>query len=297
MANHSYVPIDTVLYDISLLVDDSHYNETKFREWALQGYRKLGANNVYENKVALLGVEDHKSHIPLDLKYITQIAYYKAISDTDITELQRIMNLESEAHNPALRYIVDPTALPTLAATAMGNDLGSAWKPLRKSTNSFIKTVDMDYSIYGSDPSLRTLSYDCPECNHEYHVDPDGCITTTLKDGLLWISYLAYAKDSKGQVLIPDNEDLKEALVHFCLFKYWMSKATVKEQGSINERDWHLLRFQTLKAKAAAALNDPDAATLENMMQQRNRLLPRLNQADNFYSKLSNREVIDYRLR
>lgn len=295
MANYSYVSVDSVLYDISLLVDDTNYNEAKFREWAIQAYRKVGAQHIYQNKVALLLVEDHKSHIPLDLKFITQIAYYSGLTTQDVAAIQEQMNFTSSADNPALKYITDPTRLATLSATV--NSPASPWKPLRKSTNSFIKTVTYDYSIYGADSTnSRAANYDCQNCTHEYHVDPDGCITTTLKEGLIWISYLAYATNHDGHLLIPDDEDLKEALVHYCLFKYWMSKSVVKEMGSIQERNWHLERFQTLKMKAAAKLNEPDSATLENMLQQHNRLLPRLNMVDSFYSKLNNRESISERI-
>lgn len=48
-----------------------------------------------------------------------------------------------------------------------------------------------------------------------------------------------------------------------------------------------------MKAKAQATLNSPDISTMENIKNQVQRLVPRSNQFDNFFSKLNNREKLN----
>lgn len=296
MAISRYISIDSVLHDVSLILDDPHYNEHKMREWAIQGYRKLRVHDQYQVKVALLQVISHKVILPADLRHIAQIAYKTNVTTDQITELRRIMNIENEADNPALRYMVDPEGFATRILNTTLSGLGTPWKPMRRSTNSFIKTVGLDASIYGDDESTPNFNFthklNCPECEHEYTVDHNLCLTTTLADGFIWVSYLAHISDTKGRVLIPDDEDLKDALMHYCLYKYWLTKSSIKEEGAIRERDWHLSMYQTLKTKAAGNINMPDTDRMENIAQLTNRLVPRRHMYSGFFDKLNHRENI-----
>jgi hypothetical protein len=291
--NNSYVPIDSVLYDIALVLDDAHYNEHKFREWLIQGFRKLHVHEVYEKKLRIIRVEEHKAELPSDLKTIIQIGYKETLEASEISELQRIMNLENVKDNPALVYIQDPESLPNQAALATSTQY-SSWKPLRKSSTTFLPTVTVDYGLYGDSAEasyLYNAITNCPECEHEYSVDKANCLTTTLRSGYIWVSYMAHAQNDSGVLLIPDDEDLKEALLHYCLYKYWLIKSITKEESAFRERDWHLRRYQLLKAKAAGSLNMPDVDTMENILSQRNRLVPRSDLYYSFFQRLNNKTI------
>lgn len=291
--NNSYIPIDSVLYDIALVIDDSSYNEHKLREWLIQGFRKFQAHDLYQKKLRIIQVEEHKAELPSDLKYIIQIGYKVSLNNSDLSELQRMMNLENTKDNPALVYIQDNTSLPNQAIQASYNPY-SDWKPLRRSSTTFLPTIEVDYGMYGDTSEAGSLvsgfgTVNCPECEHEYSVDQSGCLTTTLRSGFIWLSYMAHASNSKGQLLIPDDEDLKEALLHYCLYKYWLVKSVLKEESSFRERDWHLRRYQLLKAKAVGTLNMPDVDTSENILSQRSRLLPRKDLYYSFFQRLNNK--------
>lgn len=267
--NFQYVPIDTVLYDLSLSLDPPHYNEHKFREWAIQGYRKLNSKDKYSEKVALTSVSNHKAQLPTDVKYLNQIAYKEVLSDVEeqiIADYLGIGDTESE-------YI-------SLSNWSEKFTRFTSWKPMKRSTNSFIYTVNLDNSIF---PTLNLQ--DC--CDHEYAVDQALCLTTTMKTGYIWVSYLAYATDDNCSILIPDDEDLKDALAHYCMYKFWNSKVITGDKLATHERDWNLLQYQTLLAKASGKLNSPDLDGLENIRAVTTRLLPRAEHARGFYSKLN----------
>lgn len=63
------------------------------------------------------------------------------------------------------------------------------------------------------------------------------------------------------------------------------------EQSSSNERDYHLSRFQMLGNKAVSDLNSPSLGVMENIKNYYNRIIPRENQADSFYSQLNTPEL------
>ena len=142
-------------------------------------------------------------------------------------------------------------------------------------------------------PSLY-IDLDCPGCSHEYTVNPDMSLTTTLKDGVLYVAYLRFPKNDSGDVLIPDNEELKEAIMHYCMWRYYIKKSLIGEDKSQQERDYHKQQFGLMKAKAQATLDSPDIAQMENLKAIRDRLNPRDNMYDNFFSKLNSRESLKY---
>jgi len=270
--NYQYIPIDAVLYDLSLDIDPPHYNEHKFREWAIKGYRKLQSKDKYAEKVALIQVEDHKAQLPTDVKFINQIAYKEYLaSDQDQALLDLLGIGETEA-----QFINTESWLSKLSQS-------TSWKPMRRSTNSFIHTANLTYTIF---PNLDTIE----DCCHEYTVDQGLCMTTTLRNGYIWLSYLAYATDDKCRILIPDDEDLKDAIGHYCMYRFWKSKVITGDRMAVTERDWNLSQYQTLLAKAAGKLNMPDSDGFENIRTTTTRLLPRTDFARSFYSKLNQQE-------
>jgi hypothetical protein len=272
--NFQYIPIDAVLYNLSLDIDPPHYNEHKFKEWAIRGYRKLNSIDKFAEKVSLIQVTEHKAQLPADVKYINQIAYKQSLNTTEDQALLDLLGIgETEE-----QFINTENWLNRLRRV-------TAWKPMKRSTNSFIYTVGLSSNIF---PNLEAV--EC--CDHEYTVDQGLCLTSTLRTGYIWISYLAYATDERCRILIPDDEDLKDAIAHYCMYRFWNSKVIGGDKLARAERDWNLSQYQVLLAKAAGKLNSPDADAFENIRSITTRLLPRAEHAKGFYSKLNQTEIL-----
>jgi len=284
-----YTSIDAILYDLSTTLSQFDIDETRMKEWAVKGLRKFNLPAKYTLKNCIIQVKDHKAEIPSDAKYITQIAYKENLSDVDLEILREIMNLNSEEDNPALVYIQDPNSLPKKALAAEFFHR-TTWKPLRLTSNNFHLSINEDLSIYANKEYLP-FYYDCPGCEHEYYIDENGCITTTLKNGLLYVAYQSAVTDD-GEYLIPDDENLKDALFHFCLYRYYLMKP-IDNQVQY-EREFHLSQYEVLKTKATADINQPDEAQMENIKNMLQRLIPRSNRRDQFFSKLHNKENINF---
>ncbi len=107
------------------------------------------------------------------------------------------------------------------------------------------------------------------------------------------VAYKGLPTDEEGNILIPDDETLKEALTHFVLYKYWLTKYLMKEEGAAQRMSNHLTMWSTL-SKKAMNLNLPNVSELENLKNINNRLVPRTNAHSQLFSRLNNQENIDF---
>ena len=263
----NYISIKSVLYDLSLTIDDRYWNETKMGEWAHRALRMVHTDQSLETKVTYLEVCEHKAILPTDLKFLTQVAYYSGANTTSL--------------------LGDINALDLPPDSELGTKLNQfntiTWKAMRLTTNPYHASICLDNSI----------TY-CTDCQHEFSVSKDLVLTTTLQTGVIMLSYLAWPKDDDGYALIPDNEFLKEAIFHYILYRYWLSKSMMMEEGSAAQVQFHLKMWNQLKAQAAGDLNKPDVNELENLKSQMNHLVPRASRFQQLFLTLGNRESINF---
>jgi hypothetical protein len=272
--NIDYIPIDSILFKLGSILESSEFSESKFREWAAEAYLSSQISCKYSDKVILQLVEEHKATMPRDMKYLNQIMYKEKLDSDEINEIKEQINLIPES------IVANPDALATRAFNTMRKY--NTWKPLRQSTSSFIKTVDSNLNI------VNAPTY-C--CDHEFTIDYSRCLTTTLPQGYILVSYKGIIQ-SDGNILIPNNESLKNALFHYCLYMHWMSKSLLKEQGSIQEREWHLQRYAYLIKKAVGEINMPSLNQLENLKNQSIKMKSSFNDFANGFQSLNKRELL-----
>lgn len=199
------------------------------------------------------------------------------------------MGLEQEDWNPATSHMTNPDGLPEKAVTVF-NDLSRIrWKPLRATSNPFLATIDDTVSLFTNSDFDPTNAANL-RCDHEYTVDPTGCITTTLPEGLLLVAYLRYPQDTSGVALIPDNIHVKNAIMYYVLWMYSMKKHLLTgEQKDERQIDRYLSMFQTAKIKVAGMFHI-DVDTMENIKAHRDHLVPRSERYSGFFSQLNQRE-------
>lgn len=269
-----YVSIRTILYDISTMLDSKEWNEANMLEWAFRALRKNKATTVYTTKVAFRNCIDHKFPLPSDLKFLNQIAYRICTQEDLIEEVKEVLGLNADEFANS--------SIPYSAVVNLYNAGFRRWTPLRLSSSPFASSI---HCHVGIPPT--------PKCEHDYTVDETLTVTTSLKEGQILISYLAYPQTEDGEALIPDNADLKDAIMHYCLYRHYMSKslkAMGTDQFADNQRSWHLSMYETLSAKAAGDSKLPTINQLENMKRQGNRLVPRAHQYNKFFLGLNQEE-------
>jgi len=93
----------------------------------------------------------------------------------------------------------------------------------------------------------------CPNissnCGLTYSLSPNGFITTSFESGNICLAYLKYAKDENDEYIIPDNEDLIQALANWCMAKHWELRMNMKEEGTFNIYSLYINKAQNLFQK------------------------------------------------
>lgn len=206
------------------------------------------------------------------------------------TRAYRQLNLESKWETKALEdQIVDykvtlPTDLKYLLQIAykVNNSLSNTpatYQPMKLATSAFAKSI----CLYGCVP-------ECTACQHQYTVSPTGIVSTTLETADILITYLAYPTDSEGDALIPDDENVKEALFHYVLYRYWLQKDLMKEDGAEKRMAFHLQMWNTL-SKKALSLNLPSLGQMENLKNIQNRLVQNEDHFRSLFTNLGGAQV------
>lgn len=260
----NYISIKSILYDLSLTISDRYWNETKMAEWAHRALRMIHTDQTLETHVVYLEVCNHKALLPSDLKYLTQIAYLD--KNTYVTNT---IGLDLPDNSGLADRLTVFNQVP--------------WKAMRLTSNPYHASICLDQSIIH-----------CTDCKHEFSVSHDMVLTTTLSNGYIMVSYQRYPKDAEGYASIPDNEYLKEAIFHFILYRYWLSKSMMLEEGSGQQMQFHLKMWNQLKAQASGDLNKPDINELENLSAQMNHLVPRNSRFQQMFLTLGNRERTNF---
>ena len=280
--NTKFVSIKSVLYELSTLIPEQHWNELHFLEWASKGLKRVKVPAKFQEVFCLLAVEDHKCTLPEDLKYIVQIVYNETdINNSDsVEELKRIMNLDSVVWNPALNHMENPN---NLANKALQVNTSSFWKPMTLASTTLFGALSCN------------INYSTQNCNNnkQYRQD-NNTITTDLKEGVIGLIYLKYPEDCEGDLLIPDNETLKEAIRTYCLYMYFSKKSIIGETNAYEKAMQYKIMFGHMAAKASAELNQPDIGQLENIKNMTQRLMPISNHFDSFFSNLNKKERLTY---
>lgn len=127
----------------------------------------------------------------------------------------------------------------------------------------------------------------CHNCKTDYTVDHNLVLTLSSNEGDVYVEYLAYPTED-GEFLIPDHEDVKEAIVNYILWKYWLSKSLMKEQGADNKTEY-FRNLYVMYSNKALSLSMPDVGQMENIKRQFNSLVPK-DDFSNLFVTLNNQE-------
>lgn len=243
-----WISLKTVLSDLSSTLPSNLWNEGSAIEWAFQAVRKIGAVEQYDRDIDVISIEDYKGELPSDY-YRIQLMAYKLDSSVSATDLASIrIDL---AHDNDLYY----TGFNGTSSFL------SEYKPLRLSTSPFATSVHCTDCV-----NLVALS------EHTYTVHPNGTITTSFQTGTVCCSYTKYAKDC-DTFLIPDDQDYIDALRSYIMMRIWEFRMNVKEEGSADLFMFYAGKWNIMRRSLVGKLKLPSIDELENIRQQRNRLI------------------------
>jgi len=246
---HKWITINTVLSDLAMTIPSQHWNESYAKEWAFQAVRKIGCVEQYDRDIDLIQITNYKGELPEDYYRLQLLAYKLDIDELTSADLADIR--EELNHDNDLYY----TGFNGTSA------FFSQYKPLRLATSPFAISVHCSDCV-----NLYSIS------EHTYTVHPNGTITTSFQNGSVCVSYLKYARDC-DTFLIPDDQDYIDALRSYIMMRLWEFRMNTKEEGSANLFAYYAGKWATMRKAVVGKLKLPSIDELENLRQQRNRLV------------------------
>jgi len=215
-------------------------DESTINKWALQGFRQNVTipSWIYELRFCLLQLDNHVATLPTGLKKISVAQYSKNLPPSVINNttdfIIPIINNERVFIAQAIVY-------------------------------QYFKPTSQTMRFVGQDSSL--LTQDCVnifcDCEIGFSIDRTlNTITTDMQDGYVILLYESEIQDEDGNFLIPNDEDLKQALSYYIEGMLQREFRGRHIQGASELMDDYLFKcnnkFQEFHSKNLLRYFDPD---------------------------------------
>lgn len=270
-----YVPLEAVLRPIYNLIEESNIDYNTVLDWAYDAMEALEVRYTYQEAIEFVQVVNHRAQVPIGLKYVEQILYKIDLDNDEEETILRIIRQDQSGNNETPSTTADEFYLSASHS--------ASWAPLRLASSIWARSVHCAVSpnIYAS-------------CEHEYTIDPNGCITTSFENGFLAIAFLSHPKNEEGQFLVPDERDYRQAVENYIFFKYWLQRFNMKEEGAERRMVYYQQQWDIFAAKVTGDLMIFSLDGLQNFQDQMLRIGPHTDSYDTGYGNLGRRERLRF---
>jgi hypothetical protein len=297
-----FVSIDRIF---SKLIRDTPLtdpNESDILEWTGEALEFINAIKAKQEAIAFMVVSNYQCDVPSNLHNIIQIArnnfYETEVTDGSITE---VLNPEVD-----IPIALDENGMPVnaydIAYYRPYFDLQyeySLWRsnstfqrcysPVRLTNHSFFNSIvcsedDTDCGITGGELYHNT--------QNEYTIIDGKVLRFNFPSGLVAISYLRNRLDENGAPMIPDDISFTSAIIAYIMMRHFKREFYLGREGAsqkvqLSQQDWNWY----VKQASTKSLIPNGIDELQNLVEQRNYLIPRRNAYANYFGNLNNREI------
>lgn len=326
MHQYQYTSLDRIFTKISRDLGLNDLNESDIIEWAGEALEAIGAVTAYEEAVAFIEVKNHQAEVPNRMHSIIQIAKNNCF-DRDIKDkkdiicpskiIQEMPSTEDTRYvNPCNCGVEDPctcngtkvdfTLLDCDGKPITGYDIAyyrpyfdlqyeyynwntstsyrSCYSPIRLSNNSFFN------SLVCEEPNTKHPLYQSAE--EEYTIIGGKILRFSFKEGSIAIAYNRQMIDEEtGYPMIPDDFSYTTAITKYITLRIMERDFYAGREGSHQrvqkaEADWHWY----CKQAGNKDLMPKGVDAWQNIMEQRNHILPKRGHYYSFFGKMSRDE-------
>ena len=295
--NFKYTTLDRVLSKLYRDLGLEEISETDVVEWAGEALEGIGVVSIYDEAVAFIGVENHQATLPNGLHSIIQVAksnYPKeeicpanvvadVIETTEVTVETCPVPLDCKGNlleQPELAYYRPYFDLQYEYHGWNSSKIRQGYSPLRLANHSFFNSV-----VCSEDDSLYSTS------TEEYTLQDDQ-IRTSFKEGQIAIAYTKQRIDEEtGYPMIPDDYSIITAITMYITMKYmsrlwYMGREGYADKMQKSESDWQWY----CKQASNRAMMPHGVDAYQNILEEKDYLIPRHNKYYGFFGKLGRAE-------
>lgn len=228
-----------------LTIDKSQYEEEDIIEWIINGLDIMNIKKAYQQEVLMIEVNNHKAILPCDLIQIEMVAspIENCLFNDDINNNSELKDCEC-----SIEYNKD-----YINKISNNNNFKVVGNYSRFFNSNYFKKNFQVLKLTNLPFASKYHCNTCPNinsnCEITYSLSPNGYISTPFENGIICLAYLKYAKDEDDEYIIPDNEDLIQALANWCMSKHWELRMNMKEEGAFNMYNLYINKAQQLFQK------------------------------------------------
>lgn len=318
MEQIQYTSIDRIISKVIRDLGVDNVNEGDLVEWTAEALEAIGAVTMYEEAVAFIEVKNHQCELPVGLHSIIQVARNYCFSDygredpfcpqkvVESVEERHINPCSCEAKNCENCSRIDYVLLDCEGKPITGYDVAyyrpyfdlqyeynlwcsnnfyrGCYTPVRLTNHTFFNTIVCEE---------RNMVY----CNYhdaqdEYTVIQGKLLRFSFQDGSIALSYLRQVVDEEtGYPMIPDHFSYTTAITKYITLRIMEREFYANREGAAQrmqkaESDWHWY----CKQAGNHAMMPKGIDQWQNIMEQRQYMLPRTRNYYSFFGKMSRPE-------
>lgn len=189
--------------------------------------RAIGTNEVWDDKWACVRVRKHTGRLPDDIYKV--ILSYKLL-DTSVLSTSNLFKITSNTSTST--SVSTDTCAPSTTTTTTTETIVTQEDcgdtdiltniVTKVSLTDIMQVIDVSVPMYYGGSDLELL-YDSNSnvfmSNMTSYIIRGQRVITSFQDGTMLVNYLGEARDDLGIPLIPDDEDVINALVAFNIFR------------------------------------------------------------------------------
>lgn len=230
-------------------------------EYSLKALQSIGTTGSMEDLWACVKIHNHKGKMPENLMHV--VLTYK-IQDTNVLNFTNLFKITTNvSETQEVTEDCNPTTTTTTTTTTVvtkqdcdGTELLSVAKKI--SFTELVKILNVSTPMYygGSDLSLLADS----DSNvfvggmDSYIRRGRSEIVTSFKEGTVLINYLDFAKDDDGRPMIPDSDEVIDAVVAYNIFMLVAPDFYDKTEGSVTVYQEAKTNWENFRAHARNSL-------------------------------------------
>jgi hypothetical protein len=285
-------------------------SESDMIEWAAEALEAIGAITLYEEAVAFIEVRNHQAELPNGLHAIVQIARNTCWDDitscgacpSDVIQSAIESNqTTSQNTNPipvALNCDGEPINEYELAYYRpyydMRNETGyysnsylfnNCFSVVRLSNHTFFNSLVCQH------PEGEKLYSEGSGMFNEYTIINGDTLRLSFEKGQVAVSYVRVQVDDDGYPMMPDHYSYTTAVTKYIIYKLMEREFYSNREGAVGklqkaEQDWHWY----CKQARNRAMMPKGVDQWQNILEQRQYLLPRNTRYYGYFGKMSRPE-------
>lgn len=317
MKQLGYTSIDRILSKLSRDLGMDDFSEVDVIEWTGEALEAIGAVTMLEESVFFGEVRNHQLQLPSFTDSVIQIAKNNewtpgsdsCTAEEIVTEV--CCDCEQQPVEECSSAFCDGICsgdIKYIPVDHLGNPLFEKdryeYRPNINVLMEYFNWVSSDYFKYKWTPvRLKNHSFFnslvCEEDNteglysnseEEYTIVGNKILRFSFKEGFVAVAYNRQMLDSNGYPMIPDHFSFVTAVTKYITMKlmeraYYSGREGYENKVKKAESDW-----QWYAGQAGSKAMMPSLDQLQNMLDQRQYLLPRIHRYNQFFKDMGRRE-------